>query len=58
MPFAAWILIAIFGMLFGFGYGQKHGAQEVQVKWDAEKLTLITAQRKKEAALQSDVDTL
>lgn len=58
MPFAAWILVVIFGMLFGFGYGHNRGAQEVQAKWDSEKLSLITEQRKKEASLQSDVDTL
>lgn len=44
--------------LAGYGYGNDHGVKSIQAKWDAEKLALTTAQRTKEAELQSNMDTL
>jgi len=51
-------IFAIGALLFGNYIGHKHGTEEVQAKWNAEKLTLITAQHDKEAELQSNMDTL
>jgi len=50
-------VIAVYGG-WSFYVGSDYGAKAVQSKWDAEKLTLTTAQRAKESELQSNMDTL
>ena len=58
-----WLIVAlplyiVLGLLATYRTGYVHGSDMTHAKWDAEKLTLITAQRTKEADLQSNMDTL
>ena len=47
-----------FSALAGYGYGHQHGSDAIQAKWDKEKANKVTAQRTKEAELQSNMDQL
>jgi len=55
--FLAAAVIAVYGG-WSFYLGNDYGAKAVQSKWDAEKLTITTAQRDKEAELQAGMDKL
>jgi sRNA-binding protein len=58
MQIVVTLVLALFSLLAGYGYGVKDGAQHVQAKWDAEKAALVTSQRTKEAELQANMDKL
>lgn len=55
--FLASIIIAVYGV-GSFFVGENYGAKAVQAKWDSEKAATISAQRDKEAELQTNMDKL
>lgn len=57
-PFLSTLGAAIVSALIFSTVGYEHGTKAIQAKWDAEKLSIITAKRTKEAELQSNMDTL
>jgi hypothetical protein len=58
MQIVVTLVLALFSLLAGYGYGVKDGAQHVQAKWDKENSDNATAQRDKEAELQASMDKL
>lgn len=58
MQIVVTLVLALFSLLAGYGYGVKDGAQHVQAKLDAEKAATVIAQRDKEAELQANMDKL
>lgn len=59
MPWALILFLSVaFSAMAGYGYGHKHGAEDVQAKWDTEKAAIVVAQRYKEALLQARMDKL
>lgn len=59
MPWALILFLSVaFSAMAGYGYGHKHGAEDVQAKWDTEKVAIVVAQRDKEALLQARMDKL
>lgn len=52
------LCVVISAFFAGYAQGVKDGEQVIRAEWDTEKVTIITAQRDKEAALQASMDKL
>ena len=52
------LLACIVSAVIAMSFGYDEGAKRVQAKWDTEKAAIVTAQRDKEAELQSSMDKL
>ena len=52
------LCVVISAFFAGYAQGVKDGEQVIRAEWDTEKVTIITAQREKEAALQASMDKL
>ena len=52
------LLACIVSAVIAMSFGYDEGAKRVQTKWDTEKAAIVTAQRDKEAELQSSMDKL
>ena len=58
MNILPWVIGNLLALIFAVYQGYDYGRRSVQVKWDAEKAAIVTAQREKEALLQANMDKL
>ena len=58
LPVGPILFMSALGLAVGGFIGYVHGSDDIQAKWDSEKAAIVTAQRDKEAALQTNMDKL